>query len=260
MLPNFKLLSLLAPVLVMWFPTGAFGGAQTRPQSPELQHGSTISARGKQRFASTCAGCPGLDGRGGERAPNIAESPGVQRLSDAQIGSIIENGIPGTGMPAFHSLETSEVKAVVTYMRTLHGTRKGVKLPGDPERGERIFFGKTGCSDGHMVSGKGGFIASDLSDYVRTHAADQVRAVISSPSAGGGRQGLTVTATIRGGEKYFGRIRNEDNFSVQLQTLDGRFHFQSKSDIETFAYNSQTPMPTDYASILSPKELNDVVS
>jgi hypothetical protein len=30
-----------------------------------------------------------------------------------------------------------------------------------------------------------------------------------------------ATVTTRGGKKYTGRIRNEDNFSLQLQTLDG---------------------------------------
>ena len=55
-----------------------------------------------------------------------------------------------------------------------------------------------------------------------------------------------MTATIRGGEKVVGRIRNEDNFSLQLQTLDGTFHFVIKSDLEGLEYNSQPLMPSDY--------------
>src|ERR1700756_3164662 len=78
--------------------------SQAPRQNPA--HNSKIaSTKGKQTFASTCAGCHGLDGRGGERAPSIAERARVQRFSDAQISHIIENGVPGTGMPAFHSLE-----------------------------------------------------------------------------------------------------------------------------------------------------------
>jgi hypothetical protein len=68
-----------------------------------------------------------------------------------------------------------------------------------------------------------------------------------------------VTATTRGGEKYVGRIRNEDNFSLQLQTLDGTFYFVDKSDLEGLS-SSQTLMPSDYGSSLSSDELNDVVS
>jgi hypothetical protein len=69
-----------------------------------------------------------------------------------------------------------------------------------------------------------------------------------------------VTATIRGGEKYVGRILNEDNFSLQLQTLDGTFLFLLKADSEMLTFSSQTAMHMDYASTLSPNELDDVVS
>jgi len=68
-----------------------------------------------------------------------------------------------------------------------------------------------------------------------------------------------VTATTRGGEKYVGRIRNEDNFSLQLQTLDGTFFFVDKSDLEGLD-STQTLMHSDYGSTLSSGELNDVVS
>jgi mono/diheme cytochrome c family protein len=162
-----------------------------------------------------------LDGRGGERAPNIAERPNLLRLSDAQISLIVENGIPGTGMPAFHSLERSDVKAVVTYLRTLQGTKKVVKLPGDAKRGETIFFSKAGCAGCHMIDGKGGFIASDLSAYARTHAEERTRNAITGPAASGDPQARMIIASLRGGEKYAGRIRNEDNFSLQLQDWRG---------------------------------------
>jgi hypothetical protein len=51
----------------------------------------------------------------------------------------------------------------------------------------------------------------------------------------------------------------EDNFSLQLQTLDWTFHFVAKSDLEGLEYSLQTLMPSDYGSTLGPNELNDVV-
>jgi hypothetical protein len=36
------------------------------------------------------------------------------------------------------------------------------------------------------------------------------------------------------GQKYSGRVRNEDNFSLQLQTLDGAFHLFMKSELRSF--------------------------
>ena len=238
---------------------GVAGILAARGQTPRVhaQNSANAVLRGKQLFASTCAGCHGLDGRGAERAPNIAERPQVQRLSDEQISKIIEHGIPGTGMPGFHALDHSEVQAIVAYLRMLQGKKPTFELPGDPGRGETAFFGKAGCSNCHMVGGKGGFIASDLSTYASTHELEQIRGAIVGRNPQPAR---LVTATTRGGEKIAGRIRNEDNFSLQLETLDGAFFSVSKSDLASLEYSSEALMPSDYSSRLSPGELSDLVS
>jgi cytochrome c oxidase cbb3-type subunit 3 len=252
--------SVLTPLLaVLWAASSLAVWSQVPAQNHAQKNVKSVSTRGRRTFASTCAGCHGLDGRGGERAPNIAENPKVLRFSDAQISHIIESGVPGTGMPAFHSLAQTDVRAVVAYLRFLQGTKKALTLPGDPARGETIFFGKAGCSGCHMAAGKGGFIASDLSTYAHSHTVEQVRSAITTPAAGNDRQARLVTATTRGGEKYVGRIRNEDNFSVQLQALEGTFYFVDKSDLAGLD-SSPTLMPPDYASRLSSNELNDLVS
>jgi cytochrome c oxidase cbb3-type subunit 3 len=257
--------SVVLPLLAVWAVNVLVAKSQVAPQNLRqrpLKSGSVKSDldSGKETFASTCAGCHGLDGKGGERAPNIAERPKVQRLSDIQIARIVENGIPGTGMPAFHSLENSQVTAVVGYLRTLQGINKAVKMPGDPNNGKTIFFGQAGCSGCHMVAGEGGFIASDLSAYARMHAVEQIRNAIVRPAAGSSGSVRLATATIRGGQKYVGRVRNEDNFSLQLQALNGTFHFLSKSEIESLEYDSQMLMPSDFGSSLSPAALNDLIS
>jgi cytochrome c oxidase cbb3-type subunit III len=254
MRPSFRLRSVLA---VLWTASSLVVWSQGPPENLRQTNVKTGSTRGKQTFASTCAGCHGLDGRGGERAPNIAENLKVQRLSDVQLAHIVENGVPGTGMPAFHSLVQADVQAVIAYLRFLQGTKKALSLPGDPGRGETVFFGKAGCSSCHMASSNGGFIASDLSAYARSHAVEQILSAITTP--GSDRQARLVMATTRTGEKYVGRIRNEDNFSVQLQALDGTFYFVDKSDLASLD-SSQTLMPADYASTLTSDELNDVVS
>ena len=255
MLSNVK--SVAAVVLCFAALSATAANSQTPPQKP--QHAAAL-VPGKQTFASTCAGCHGLDGRGGERAPNIVENSRVQRLSDPEIGSIIENGIPQAGMPAFGSLGDSQIKAVIAYLRTLQGANHSAKPPGDANRGEILFFGKAHCSGCHMVAGKGGFIASDLSAYAGTHGLDQTRSAITTPALRGSRSVRTATVTTRAGERYVGRIRNEDNFSLQLQAFDGAFHFFSKSDLQTLEFSPQPLMPTEYGSILSSNELDDLIS
>lgn len=228
-------------------------------QPPSRQSARKISPRGKQVFSSSCAACHGLDGRGTERAPNLAENPKIQRMADDQIVRIIENGIIGTGMPAFHSLPPADVQAVVAHLRTLQGKHISATLPGDPKKGESIFFGKAGCSNCHMISGQGGFIAGDLSAYARNHSAMETRAAITNPAANGGRSRM-VTVSTRAGTKYTGKIRNEDNFSLQLQTLEGTFVFLDKSDLEKVEDTSQGTMPSNFGAILSSSELDDLVS
>ena len=250
----------VAVLAALWVAGILAGWAQTPRQTRPEKNVKTASTRGKQLFASTCAGCHGLDGRGAERAPNIAERPQVQQLSDEQISKIIEHGIPGTGMPGFHALDHSEVQAIVAYLRILQGKKPMFELPGDPNRGETAFFGKAECSNCHMIGGQGGFIASDLSTYASTHEVEQIRSAIVSRNPGASSQARLVTATTRGGEKVVGRIRNEDNFSLQLQTVDGTFFSVSKSALASLEYSPEALMPSDYSSKLSSGDLDDIVS
>jgi len=231
---------------------------QLHPAQPGTQDTTQPVPQGQPIFSSMCASCHGLDGRGSERAPNIAQKPEVQHLSDDALTRIIQEGVPGTGMPAFRSMATSEAKAVVAYLRTLQGASKRGVLPGNPERGKQVFFVKGKCSECHMVAGSGGFIASDLSDYARTHSVEEMRSAITKPAPL--LEGRAVLATTRDGHKYAGRLRNEDNFSLQLQTLDGAFHFLSKADLVRLEPDSRILMPSDYASTLSAAELDDLVS
>lgn len=217
-------------------------------------------AKGHQILASNCAACHGIDAKGSERAPNIADSPHIRQLSDTEVSRIIGNGISGTGMPAFRSLSNAQVHELVAYLRSLEGTTNHAKLPGDPQKGEPVFFGKTGCSNCHMIAGKGGFIASDLTAYASAHSAEQIRNAILESSSEDRQKVKLATAVLRTGETYIGRIRNEDNFSLQLQTLDGSFHFIMKSDLEKLELDPQPLMPNNFGSTLTTSELNDLIS
>jgi cytochrome c oxidase cbb3-type subunit 3 len=221
---------------------------QIKPANPE----------GQRIFAVNCAGCHGLDGKGGERAPSIVQRE-VQRLSDADLIDIVQEGIPGAGMPAFHSLASADVKAVIAYLRILQGSTTTAALPGNPAHGKMLFYGQAGCSGCHMVAGNGGFIASDLSGYGSTHSVQQIRTAITQPNQSDQRT-RSVLVVTRAGQQYAGRIRNQDNFSLQLQSLDGTFHLFLKSDIERVEPSSQALMPSGYGSTLSPKDLDDLVS
>jgi cytochrome c oxidase cbb3-type subunit III len=232
--------------------------AKKAPGQSATTHPDSEAARGV--FSSSCAGCHGLDGRGGERAPSIASNPRVQHLSDEQISDIISGGIPGTGMPAFSSLTKEQIHSVVGYLRVLQGEPSAAALPGDPARGKQVFFGKGECSTCHSISGEGGFLGPDLTAYAyRIPAQTILEGIVSQNRIVPNGYKLAIVTT-HDGDRVEGIVRNEDNFSLQLQAKDGSFHFFQKSDLQNVTYPTQPLMPTNYGERLSHAELNDLVN
>jgi cytochrome c oxidase cbb3-type subunit 3 len=248
---------LIAGLLILFAPLLCHS-QQHAPGSRHTAH-SAHNSSGQQLFATTCAACHGLDGMGSERAPNIVINPQVQKLSAAEISRIVSTGVPGTGMPAFQRLGKPAITSLVAYLKDLQGKNQFAPLPGDPQRGEALFFGSAQCSTCHMAAGKGGFIAPDLSSYATTHTVGKIKSAITNPAD---RDSIKTMVTVTGmnGDRYQGIIRNEDNFSLQLQSADGAFHFLSKADIKTIDRSQGSIMPSDYASKLSEAQLNDLVS
>lgn len=230
--------------------------ARKKPASSHAQNHSTA----QQLFSTTCAACHGLDGMGSERAPNIITNAQVQKLSATELVGVISNGVPGTGMPAFQRLGKPAITSLAAYVKDLQGKKQTAALPGDPKNGESLFFASAQCGSCHMASGRGGFIAPDLSAYGQTHSAELIRAAITNPAARDSSKGGVATAVAANGERYQGLIRNEDNFSLQLQSQDGNFYFLSKADLKSIERGQGSIMPSDYSSRLSQAELNDIVS
>ena len=61
------------------------------------------------------------------------------------------------------------------------------------------------------------------------------------------------------GKKYRGIIRNEDNFSLQMQTPDGEFHLFEKAQLSSIEHESRSLMPADYGSKLSSADLDNLI-
>jgi cytochrome c oxidase cbb3-type subunit III len=244
---------IVTQVLVLSLASVAGLHAQNSPHaSPEA------APPGAPIFASSCAGCHGADGRGGEHAPNIATAPQVQHLADQDLAGIIRNGISGAGMPAFSFFKQQELEDVVSYLRTLQGRGNVIKLPGDPGPGQALYFGKAQCADCHMVNGKGGFLGSDLSFYGADATEEQMRAILLDPEKNLPPEKKATTVVTRTGQTITGMLKASSNFSLTLQTPDGRFHFLPRSELTKIDIGSHSLMPS--ASTLTPKEMDDLVS
>ena len=228
--------------------------AQVKPAS---NNANRPPGEGAQNFSAYCASCHGLDGRGGERAPDIATTRKLQKASDSDIAKIVREGITGTGMPSFRTLGEAKIQVLVKHLRSLQGMDSATTMPGSPQAGNELFFGKASCSQCHMANGAGGFLGSDLSTYARGRAVGEIRTAVTQPASD---RGKAVLVTANDGAQFEGIVRNEDNFSLQLQTRDGAFHFFDKSGVRQIDHRPEPIMPADYASRLSAKELDDLVS
>src|SRR5690348_1339407 len=63
-------------------------------QQADAKMGQHEMDRARRSFATRCAPCHGLDGRGGEHAPSIVNSPAAQSRSNEALNQIIRSGIP----------------------------------------------------------------------------------------------------------------------------------------------------------------------
>ena len=226
----------------------------------EQTNGTNAGAR---QFATNCAGCHGGDGRGGDKGPSIAALPSVVALSDADLIKVVHDGTPA-GMPSFAQLSDANIRAAVDYLRTLQGKTSAnaaaASVTGDATAGRALYFGKAQCSNCHMIQGAGGFIAADLTSYGQRRSANAIQQAILTPDRPLIAASRVVTVLTKSGQRLVGIARSEDNFTVELETEDGQYHFLPRSTLADVKYADHSLMPRDYVSRLTPKELNDIVS
>jgi cytochrome c oxidase cbb3-type subunit 3 len=229
---------------------------------PAFAHGQQNDARlGARRYMEYCAGCHGTDGRGGAKGPSLAGEAAASR-SDDELYAIVRNGTHG-GMPPFAQIGEANLTALIRFLRLLengNSAKAPQGPPGDARAGQTLYFGKAQCSNCHMVNGQGGFMARSLTQYARNRTAEAIRTAIVNPDHPLVLSTRVVTVTLRGGKTLNGVLRNEDEFNLDLQTADGRYHLLNRSDVLHVDYTDHSLMPRDYGTRLTPAELNDIVS
>lgn len=217
---------------------------------------------GARRFMEYCAACHGTDGGGGAKGPSLVGDQASGR-SDAELFAMVHDGTHG-GMPPFAQIGDANITALIHFLRLLENSASGGSAapqgpPGDADAGRALYFGKGKCSVCHMVNGKGGFMARDLTHFAANRSAETIRSAIVNPDRSLIPTSRVVTVTLRGGQTLTGVLRNEDNFDLDLQTEDGRYHLLKKSSQMRIAYTNHSLMPGDYGTRLSSAELNDLV-
>ena len=182
-------------------------------------------------------------------------------MTDAQLTAVIHDGRSDGAMPAFaQRLTAAQIKSVVAFLRILQGNQTSSSLPGSADSGKTLFYGKAGCSECHMVNGLGGFLGSDLSAYAGGLSVKEIHESITDPSRNLSLRSRSAAVVTKDGQTFRGQVRNQDNFSLQLQSEDGTFHLFQKSDIAKLSFPAGSLMPGDYGQKLTSAEISDLIS
>src|SRR3954469_23919241 len=124
--------------------------SQAQPANPS----TNLVEAGRARFNVRCAGCHGQDGLGGERAPAITSRSERGLDNEKALRNLIQHGISDRGMPAF-TMPAAELDQVVAFVQSRVLPLSKTTIAGNAEAGAALFFGKGGCSQCHMVWGRG---------------------------------------------------------------------------------------------------------
>jgi PQQ-dependent dehydrogenase (methanol/ethanol family) len=202
---------------------------------------------GGETYAKQCAGCHGVDARGGEYGPPLAGNRRLRGRSLSWLRRVIRDGVPEGGMPAF-KLPEGELEALATLVHSLNSPAAESNVPGDRVAGEQYFFGKGQCATCHMVYGKGSAAGPDLSNLSHELSVADIRTSLLQPSASLTPGYQTVTVRLRDGKAVRGFARSRSNFEIVVQDLKGQFHMLQNDEVASISEDPQSQMPPVKAS------------
>jgi cytochrome c oxidase cbb3-type subunit 3 len=198
-----------------------------------------VVARGNTLYGVHCRACHGADLRGGDiGGPNLLRSQVALNDQDGElIGPIITGGkqTPGlAAMPAI-ALPPDDVKAIATYIHSVHATMQGQGSPpagprvalnilvGDAAAGEAYF--KSNCSSCHSVTGDLQGIGTSAGDPTQLQnlwvGGGRGRGGRGGAAGASARRQVRVVVTPPNGQKVEGRLDRIDDFLVLLTTDEG---------------------------------------
>jgi putative heme-binding domain-containing protein len=212
---------------------------------------------GARLYSEQCSSCHGDNGDG-VAGVDLRSGKFKNAVTDPQLRTVITNGFPNAGMPAF-KFNNAELTALVAFLRNMNTFDRGSASAGDAGRGQVVLEGKGACLSCHRVNNAGSRKAPDLSDIGAVRSAGSLERSLRNPSSQMMPINRPVRIVTRDGKVIEGRRLNEDTFMVQLADLDGRLISLVKADLREYRISTVSTMPS-YEKELSSQELADVVS
>jgi len=247
-------------------------GAGPAPPANVIGNAQAI-AEGNALYNKGCTTCHGANGGGGEIGPAMVLGDRVDLgRSDAQTFSVIKNGVQGTPMKP-QPLSDEEIWKIVAYVHALRGTAIDNPLPGDIAHGEAVFWGKGQCGTCHMLAGKGGLTAPDLSNIAGTRKASTIADALTKEQhkiygSGGAHLNklptmdsyLPVHLTLADGKAVDGVLLNEDGYHLQIIDSDNQIRSFDRAKLRKIVVEPKSRMPTDFDKRLTPDEFKDLMA
>ena len=242
-------------------PAALAAGTPIDSMTPEdLENGGRL-------FRVHCARCHGMLGDGGE-GPSLKRAELVHAPDDERLFVVINEGIPGTGMPSTFAPNDTELWQMAAYVRAL-GRLPAEEPPGDAVKGKEIFETKGACATCHITAGVGRGVGPELTIVGLRRNLEYLRRSLTHPDADypmtqdrmTGRINAFLTVNIVSPDGEFEGMRvNEDEFSVQMRDLNGDIHSFEKRDLLSYERAYGHSLMPGYRAALTPTEIDDVVS
>ncbi len=220
--------------------------------------------RGQQLFGAHCARCHGLAGDGGE-GPSLLGRQFERAAEQSDLVRIVLDGISGTAMSRTWVDET-EAGDIAAYVWSLARVAAG-PIPGDADAGQRLFEGSAGCSDCHIVNGKGVGLGPEMSDIGARRGLPFLRESILLPGSSI-PQGpislhssfLVVSVVMKDGTELRGMRVTEDAFALNLRDRRGRYHSIKKSQVASLDRETGASLMPDYRERLTEDQVTNIVA
>jgi alcohol dehydrogenase (cytochrome c) len=258
---------LVVGVLTLIAMQSALGqGRPDTPTNPFAANPAAVAA-GQHVFDATCVACHGPRGVGTERAPALDTGRLTHGGEDFELFQTIQKGVPGTQMPPFGSLRPEQLWQLVSYVRSLsRGSSTPTRAPtnGNAAKGEQLFFGAGECSSCHEVNGRGVPLAADLSEIGKQTPGSIEAGIEHQLRPRRFVLGRTieryVDVTLQDGSQLQGLLKNEDTFSVVVQTLAGDYRLLERRQIRAINHSARPLMPPNIAQRLSADQRADLLA
>jgi cytochrome c oxidase cbb3-type subunit III len=215
-------------------------------------------------FRIYCAPCHGIDAQGG-RGPDLTTGTYLSGSTNADLFRVIGEGVGGTEMPAYKAaFDNDALWRMVAYVRST--TRQNIApVPGNPVSGQKLFWAKGQCGQCHRVGNRGSRMGPDrmgpdLTLTGRRRSAAYLRESIVSPDADLTPGAYTIKVTTRDGKKLSGVQKGFDTFSAQFMDASENFYSFSKDEVTSMNRELRSLMPSGYAKLFSPAEIDDLVA